>query len=343
MSDIKGDYMSDAIAVIIPVYNIGNQLGAFEQCINSVKCQSYDNWKIYIVDDGSTDSTSNILDKMQKDGRIFVRHTSNQGHIYARKEAIDMVSGCKYITFIDADDYFIDSNLFINAIKEMNEYQVDILSFNVCYEKGTWFQEKKRVIYDNNRQMIGGMLTSTITDGNVCGSIYRTEIVKENWVLSDYNNDDYLCKFAILSNASRFVYEPWKGYMYCNVNVASLTHKSIKDNDYLYYKHAKELTDNIKKTYPDLEEEGDYFRYRILIYLAFRLKAERNTNSKIFEQTEKEIKENKNRIKLNSYLKWSDKIKLLVIERNFIYTLYFLYRKVKGLLMWTYSLSHGTE
>lgn len=89
------------ISIILPVYNGEKYL---TQAINSVLTQSYPNWELFIIDDGSSDSTPAICDEFaEKDHRIIVFHKPNGGVNAARATGVDNASG-KYLTFLDADD-----------------------------------------------------------------------------------------------------------------------------------------------------------------------------------------------------------------------------------------------
>lgn len=90
------------LSVIIPVYNTEKYL---ERCISSVVTQSYKNLEIFLVDDGSTDRSSEICDNWaERDSRIHVCHKINEGPGAARNIGIKMSEG-GYITFIDSDDW----------------------------------------------------------------------------------------------------------------------------------------------------------------------------------------------------------------------------------------------
>ncbi|MFV0226375.1 glycosyltransferase family 2 protein [Empedobacter falsenii] len=105
------------VAIMMPVYNGERTLPL---AIKSLQAQTYQNWKCYIVNDGSTDNTKNILDAI-KDDRFVVHHFSeNKGRPYARQEALDLAEG-KYIAFLDADDFFHPEKL---------EKQVNVLESN---------------------------------------------------------------------------------------------------------------------------------------------------------------------------------------------------------------------
>lgn len=89
------------ISIIIPVYNVEKYI---EKCIDSVLEQSFKDFEIILVNDGSTDCSGIICNKYSKrDERISVIHKKNGGISSARNIALDCAKG-KYITFIDSDD-----------------------------------------------------------------------------------------------------------------------------------------------------------------------------------------------------------------------------------------------
>lgn len=94
------------ISVIMPAYNSENYVS---EAIESVCKQSFADWELLIVNDGSTDHTPEIIEKYaQKDLRIKVFHRKNEGVSMARNFALNQVRG-EYVTFIDSDDvYHID-------------------------------------------------------------------------------------------------------------------------------------------------------------------------------------------------------------------------------------------
>jgi len=90
------------ISIIICVYNEEEKIS---RCIDSVRTQTYSNWELWIIDDGSTDGTAEIVKKYEAtDERIHLHSQENQGIALARKTGIICATG-EYLTFIDADDY----------------------------------------------------------------------------------------------------------------------------------------------------------------------------------------------------------------------------------------------
>ena len=98
------------IDIIIPVYNTPKL--DLDRCLNSIINQTYNNYKVYIIDDGSNDNIKNYLDDFVKDKDNFiVKHINNNGVSNARNIGIE-ISNSKYITFIDADDT-IENNFLL--------------------------------------------------------------------------------------------------------------------------------------------------------------------------------------------------------------------------------------
>lgn len=94
--------MSAMISVIVPVYNA---IDCIERCVNSILKQTYPDFELILVDDGSSDGTGAVLDEFaKKDSRILVFHKENGGSSSARNLGIKEAKG-SYFSFIDSDDY----------------------------------------------------------------------------------------------------------------------------------------------------------------------------------------------------------------------------------------------
>ena len=90
------------ITVIVPVYNI---LEYLPRCVHSITGQTYRNLEILLVDDGSTDGTGELCDRLgEEDPRIRVFHKENGGSSTARNLALQHAKG-EYVGFVDSDDY----------------------------------------------------------------------------------------------------------------------------------------------------------------------------------------------------------------------------------------------
>lgn len=118
-------HLEPLISVIIPVFNTEKYL---RECVDSVLNQSYQNYEVVLVDDGSSDNSGIICDEYNEiDDRIKVIHKANGGQSSARNAALNIAKG-KYIYFLDSDDYIGDSLLEL-LVKTAEENNADFVFF----------------------------------------------------------------------------------------------------------------------------------------------------------------------------------------------------------------------
>lgn len=121
------------ISIIVPIYNAADYL---DKCISSIMEQTYDRLQIILVDDGSTDQSSQICDNYkEKDLRITVIHKQNEGLVSARKAGLRIATG-EYVGYIDADDW-IEPDFYEHMLNDMIHYQVDIVETEHFIDAGT--------------------------------------------------------------------------------------------------------------------------------------------------------------------------------------------------------------
>ena len=120
-------------SIIIPAYNVADYL---ENCVESILKQTYDNYEIIIVDDGSTDETGKVADELLKQSKqINVVHQSNGGASKARNTGMKRATG-DYILFLDGDDFWSDSHFLKQIASELTIELVDVgPNWNKCISK----------------------------------------------------------------------------------------------------------------------------------------------------------------------------------------------------------------
>jgi glycosyltransferase involved in cell wall biosynthesis len=135
------------ISIITPTYNHENYIA---ECIESVLCQTYENWEMIIVDDASTDKTPYIVEQYaKKDSRIkFIRNEKNNGPLFLDVNynlALKEAKG-EWIGYLEGDDVFVYKSLEIrvNALNELSEEQRKNIS--MVYERyGLIWMDSKRI------------------------------------------------------------------------------------------------------------------------------------------------------------------------------------------------------
>ena len=128
--------MEDLISIIVPIYRVERYL---EQCILSIRNQTYRNLEIILVDDGSDDLCPQICEEHARDDeRIKVIHKTNGGIDSARKAGISIARG-KYIGYVDGDDW-IESNMYEQLLSFAWQYEVDVVESGVI---DSWTDREK--------------------------------------------------------------------------------------------------------------------------------------------------------------------------------------------------------
>lgn len=163
------------ISIIVPVYNTGRKL---EDMLFCIQAQSYTDWELILVDDGSSDETSEICDQACcNDSRISCIHQENAGVSAARNRGMGIAKG-EYITFLDADDW-IDINyleeLFLACMN------ADIAVCDMVVEKAG--KELQRFTLENciltQKQGLDYLLTRKGISSGPVAKLFRKNIVKE--------------------------------------------------------------------------------------------------------------------------------------------------------------------
>lgn len=194
-------------SLILPVYNVEKYV---KRCVNSLLRQEYTDYEIILVDDGATDSSGSICDKLaDKNNNIFAYHKENGGLSDARNYGMDRAKG-NYILFIDSDDW-VDEKLLISLHNHLNKSNVDILKFGFQKMqegnyKNTFFSYFNIGVYDR-RQIEETILPYTIGpkrlfcyEQNACKSVwshvYSLNFLRENNIRfvseREILNEDYL-------------------------------------------------------------------------------------------------------------------------------------------------------
>lgn len=159
------------ISVIVPAYNAEKTIG---HCVKSIIAQTYVDWELILVDDGSTDKTLDVC-RLFDDSRIKVLHQNNGGVSSARNKGMESAKG-DYIAFVDSDDY-VDSDYL--AILSCGVGK-DLVITGFCYDdhpEGSSF-----VLSLSNKNEIGAHLSSLINADQLCypwGRLFRRSVIEE--------------------------------------------------------------------------------------------------------------------------------------------------------------------
>lgn len=165
------------ISIIVPVYNTEKYV---EDCIRSVQNQTYPDFELILVDDGSSDSSGAICDRYTVDSRIKVLHKPNGGVSSARNTGLKAVSG-DWLMFLDSDDT-IDADCLKQCLQKCVDDDLDMLQFY-----NTRFGINKHNIGKHNMPLLSDDFLKIRHNVWIGGSFIKREIVAKNRIVFDEN------------------------------------------------------------------------------------------------------------------------------------------------------------
>ncbi|WP_052400618.1 glycosyltransferase family 2 protein [Oceanobacillus jeddahense] len=228
MQDIK-------VSIIVPVYNAERYVS---NCIESMLKQTYENIEIILVNDGSVDSSAEIIDKYAaEDNRIKSIHIENSGVSTARNIALDNAEG-EWITFVDSDDW-IEPEMIAFAINKAKETNADIVMWT--YFKNYANKEMPLSLLPGGNQVITedksffhlkaiysmygeDEVTESVSSGTVWCKLYKKTIIDENnlqFKVGLTRAQDTVFSINAVMKASKIVYYEKHLYHYRITNTST--------------------------------------------------------------------------------------------------------------------------
>lgn len=139
------------VSIIIPVYNVEKYLC---RCVDSILTQSFSDFELIMIDDGSRDNSGKICDEYAlKDTRIIILHNANQGAAAARNAGLDKASG-KYVSFIDSDDY-INPVFLEQMVSALESDHTDLVMCDISLTVNSKSQQIIKCKFPNNTTVVG--------------------------------------------------------------------------------------------------------------------------------------------------------------------------------------------
>lgn len=258
-------------SIIIPVYNVEKYL---LQCVNSFLNQSFDDYEIILVNDGSTDKSGTVCDNLSNSHKnITVIHKSNGGLSSARNAGLEVSNG-EYIVFADSDDFWNDNN----ALKEINHIlsnrDVDTLIFPMrrYYEDTNTYTNivsrtvDQKIIGSNDYTVVESyLIKNNIFRASACNKIVKHSLIDRHNLrfLNGYLSEDLdWCGYLLLYSNSFFYYDN-PIYSYRQQRAGSITANS---------KSEKLLRDKLfmcEKGFNEAKELKDSKQYLVASYYAY--------------------------------------------------------------------------
>lgn len=275
-----GSVNDSLVNIIVPIYNAEKYL---DSCIQSVLRQTYTNWELILIDDGSTDKSGRIAEEYGfADERITVFHQKNLGVSLARNQGIDEATG-NYVVFLDADDELIEDCLAktVNIAEETN---ADVVAGRSC-ENQELFQD--RIIW-TGAEALENSLKDHLFTYSACAKLIRREFIGKTRFTPDIRiNEDSYFVFQLLCKQNVFVLTNDVIYFYrANSESSSRTVFSEKYFDILKVSDLKYK--KIEEQFPQMHDLAKNMllkaRMNVLRILAVRTRDEyRDVEKKLLE------------------------------------------------------------
>lgn len=201
-----------AISLIMPVYNVERYL---REAVDSVIAQTYTDWEILLIDDGSPDGCPGICDEYsRKDSRIKVIHKKNEGQGAARNDGIKMARGA-YVGFIDSDDW-IEPDMYEKLMKAITENDADMAMCGYYLDFKGMRKFKKPLpeagVYSGPSLMREGYQDRKVQSIS-CDKVFRKEIVAGGYPSQRYF-EDHAVMMQWFSKVRKWVVVPEPMYHY---------------------------------------------------------------------------------------------------------------------------------
>lgn len=223
------------VTIIVPVYNCNSEL---THCLNSILSQTFTNWELLLIDDGSIDGSSQICDNYSaKDPRIKTFHKTNCGVSSARNSGLEKASGY-WITFIDSDDY-IEKDFLITLLNSAKDSTIDLVISSYKIKTPSETINKKYItgVFNLDESFT---TQKKIYFSNVWAKLIKKEIITKYNLKFDENvfiAEDLLFMLQYLTHVNKIKFIDSLGYNYIKSNQSlSNRRRTFEDTWYIYEK-----------------------------------------------------------------------------------------------------------
>ncbi len=325
------------ISIIVPTYNSEKTI---IRCVNSVLSQaSLIDFELLIIDDGSTDQTSQLLKAhFSAKSKVSIIKTVNQGVSMARNLGLSIAKG-DFVLFLDSDDILFQD--FFKSILLIPDYEKqDLICGNISkkIDKTNDNVKHSKLLYANTKEDIGKAIDS-ISPGLVLGKLFKKRIIDKHHLLFDAKlklGEDLVFVYDFLSFCSLMCVSESVFYIQCNVNSNSLSKRYVSNMEYTIEK-KKEIIQKSFCLFPEykniffrqhmsLELSGAIFYFKNLFFVDSPLsKKEKKEKIRVFLRNAIDKNIFKQIDKKQKPKRMIDKIQYSIIKTKNITIIYFFY------------------
>ena len=278
------------VSVIIPVYNVA---GYFPRCMQSIAAQTYSDYEVVLVDDGSTDGSGDLCDKYAAEYEfVHTVHQSNHGLSAARNHGVEVAKG-EYICFIDSDDY-VSADYIEKLVTAMELYQADmaVIKMRSVSDKDevpiTYKDSEKDCRLMDTETAMTEMLYSKLFGVSACAKLYRKELVEKYPYPIGVYYEDLGTTYKIMGECRRIVFIDSVGYFYVR-RKGSIQHSCWQDKHMYGVKALQEQLLYVEERFPRAVNAAKCKTVISLLEFMALLRGHSKEDKKLFRQFRKEI------------------------------------------------------
>ena len=209
---------SNLISIIIPAYNICNELGP---CLDSILAQTHTNIEVIIVNDGSKDGTASVMEHYATlDSRVKVIHKENGGVTSARLRGVQEATG-EWIGFVDGDDY-IEPQMYTRLLDNAKKYHADIshCGYRMVFpSRVDYYYNTERITEQDHATALKDLISGDFVEPALWNKLYKRSLFDK--LLTDKlmdptirNYEDLLMNFYLFRESGKSVFEDFCPYHY---------------------------------------------------------------------------------------------------------------------------------
>ncbi|WP_269794799.1 glycosyltransferase family 2 protein [Streptococcus mitis] len=248
------------ISVIVPVYNVETYL---EECLDSIQNQTYTDFEVLLVNDGSTDGSQAICERYcQADKRFRLMNQTNQGQSVARNTGVTASRG-EFIAFVDSDDIILPN--YLETLMHYMSDDVDIVESQFIVHKKKFLAEKSqdtKILFEGNSEEAVKVVPNHLLSVNPVTKLYRSAIVKAVPYLEGLIFEDIYSGIGMLKYIRKIVKIDYVGYYY-RQHATSTMHRKFTEKNLDVFTVSDKLID----LYSDREELLPYIG-KYLVHVA---------------------------------------------------------------------------
>lgn len=219
------------ISIIVPVYKVEKYI---RKCIESVLSQTYTDWEMILVDDGSPDKSGEICDEYaRQENRIKVIHKENGGLSSARNAGLDLPPQGEYVTFLDSDDFWHPEYLSV-MVKMCLEYDAEIAMCSVMRGKDTNYPQSFKLQHDTKSYEMHNAFVSGVVDIIMCAKLFKKSLFDGIRMPVGFINEDDWTTWKLFFKSNKIAITTDALYYY-TVNDTSIMANAKKKPDLRYF------------------------------------------------------------------------------------------------------------